>query len=398
MSDIVIIGTGHAAVQCAASLRDLGNTSSITLIGPEADLPYHRPPNSKKYVIEGIPEDFSLLRAADFYEKEKIDLVLGEAVESIDVENRQLTLASGKTQDFGQLVLAPGSQPRTLPIPGIEHTLSLYSLQDARDIYVRLSAASTVAVIGGGFIGLEIAAAAAAAGKTVTVIEAAPQILGRSLTPDLAKRIRSIHEAAGISIIDSASVNEVTLDGVSTDGDFIGADLVLCGAGSVPRTQLAEEAGLETSDGIEVDQYLETSKPNIYAIGDAACFLSAAGNRHRYESVQNANDQARALAKTLSGDRTVYGALPWFWSDQGAVKLQMAGDSRDASETVTVDGAQAPQAAAFCFDGQEHLCAVETINWPAYHALSRKALADGRVISRDQLAAADFDLKAALKG
>ena len=397
MSHIVIIGTGHAAVQCAASLRDLGNTSSITLIGPEVDLPYHRPPNSKKYVIDGVPEDFSLLRAADFYENEKIDLVLGETVESVDPARQQVVLASGKTQDFTQLVLAPGSQPRTLPIPGIELALSLYSLQDARNIYSRLSAASTAAVIGGGFIGLEIAAAAASAGKAVTVIEAAPQILGRSLTPDLAQRIRSIHEDAGISIIDSASVEEVTPDGVSTGGGFVGADLVLCGAGSVPRTQLAEEAGLETGNGIEVDQYLETSKPNIYAIGDAASFLSAGGTRRRYESVQNANDQARVLAKTLSGERTAYGALPWFWSDQGAIKLQMAGDSRDASETVTVDGTQAPQAAAFCFDGQGHLCAVETINWPAYHALSRKALSDGRLISRDELAAADFDLKAALK-
>jgi len=397
MSHIVVIGAGHAAVQCAASLRDLGTTASITIIGSETDLPYHRPPNSKKYVVEGVPEDFSLLRAADFYENEKIDLVLGETVESVDPARQQVVLASGKTQDFTQLVLAPGSQPRTLPIPGIELALSLYSLQDARNIYSRLSAASTAAVIGGGFIGLEIAAAAASAGKAVTVIEAAPQILGRSLTPDLAQRIRSIHEDAGISIIDSASVEEVTPDGVSTGGGFVGADLVLCGAGSVPRTQLAEEAGLETGNGIEVDQYLETSKPNIYAIGDAASFLSAGGTRRRYESVQNANDQARVLAKTLSGERTAYGALPWFWSDQGAIKLQMAGDSRDASETVTVDGTQAPQAAAFCFDGQGHLCAVETINWPAYHALSRKALSDGRLISRDQLAAADFDLKAALK-
>lgn len=397
MSHIVVIGAGHAAVQCAASLRDLGTTASITIIGSETDLPYHRPPSSKKYVIDGIPEDFSLLRAADFYENEKIDLVLGETVESVDPARQQVVLAYGKTQDFTQLVLAPGSQPRTLPIPGIELALSLYSLQDARNIYSRLSAASTAAVIGGGFIGLEIAAAAASAGKAVTVIEAAPQILGRSLTPDLAQRIRSIHEDAGISIIDSASVEEVTPDGVSTGGGFVGADLVLCGAGSVPRTQLAEEAGLETGNGIEVDQYLETSKPNIYAIGDAASFLSAGGTRRRYESVQNANDQARVLAKTLSGERTAYGALPWFWSDQGAIKLQMAGDSRDASETVTVDGTQAPQAAAFCFDGQGHLCAVETINWPAYHALSRKALSDGRLISRDQLAAADFDLKAALK-
>ena len=163
MNRIVIIGAGHAAIQCAASLRDLGNTSPITIIGAESDLPYHRPPNSKKYVVEGVPEDFSLLRAADFYENEKIDLLLGETVESVDPAGRQVKLASGSELGFEKLVMAPGSEPRTLPIPGIEHALSLYSLQDARDIYARLSAAGTVSVIGGGFIGLEIAAAAAAA-------------------------------------------------------------------------------------------------------------------------------------------------------------------------------------------------------------------------------------------
>ncbi|MBT6348454.1 MAG: FAD-dependent oxidoreductase [Proteobacteria bacterium] len=397
MSHIVIIGAGHAAIQCAASLRDLGDTSPITIISAESDLPYHRPPNSKKYIVEGVPEDFSLLRAADFYETEKIDLLLGETVESVDPAGRQVKFASGGGLGFEKLVMAPGSEPRTLPIPGIEHAPSLYSLQDARDIYSRLSGADTVAVIGGGFIGLEIAAAAAVSGKAVTVIEAAPQILGRSLTPNLAERIRSIHEEAGISIIDSVSVEKVTPDGVSTDGGFIGADLVLCGAGSVPRTQLAETADLEINNGIVVNQYLETRAANIYAIGDAACFLSVSGARRRYESVQNANDQARALAKTLSGELTAYSALPWFWSDQGTIKLQMAGDSGNASETVIVEGAQAPQVAAFCFDAQEHLCALETINWPAYHALSRKALSDGRVIGREALAAADFDLKAALK-
>ena len=397
MSAIVILGAGHAAIQCAASLRDLGNTSPITIIGAETDLPYHRPPTSKKYVIEGVPEDFSLLRAADFYGTEKIDLLLDETVESVDPAGRKITLASERELDFGQLVMALGSEPRTLPIPGIEYALSLYSLEDAREVFKRLSSANSVAVIGGGFIGLEIAAAAAAAGKDVRVIEAAPQILGRSLTPALAQRIRSIHEDAGITITDSASVESVSADGVLTGEGFIAADLVLCGAGSVPRIQVAEAAGLKTGNGIEVNQYLETSSPNIYAIGDVACFLSAYGDHRRYESVQNANDQARALAKTLSGEPTAYEAFPWFWSDQGSIKLQMAGDSRDASEISIIEGSQPPQVAVFCFDAENHLCAVETINWPAYHALSRKALSDRRIVSREQLAAVNFDLKTALK-
>ncbi len=397
MSTIVFIGTGHAAIQCAASLRDLGNTSPITIIGADTDLPYHRPPNSKKYAIEGVPEDFALLRAADYYESEQIDLLLGETVTSIDPSNRQVTLASKKEIGFEKLVIATGSQPRFIPIPGIENALCLYSLQDSRDVCEKLQSANSVVVIGGGFIGLELAAAAAAVGKKVTVIEAASQILSRSLTPSLAQRVRAIHEAAGITIIDSAAVESISSDGVSTARQFVGADLVLSGIGSEPRAQLAESAGLSTSDGIDVDQYLETNLSGIYAIGDVAHFPSVGGNRQRYESVQNANDQARTLAKTLSGESTAYRALPWFWSDQGSIKLQMAGDSQSANEVVMIDGAQSPQAAAFCFDSERNLCALETINWPAYHALSRKALSDGRNISQESLSAADFDLKTVLK-
>jgi 3-phenylpropionate/trans-cinnamate dioxygenase ferredoxin reductase subunit len=337
------------------------------------------------------------LRAADYYENEQIDLLLGETVSSIDLAGRQVTLDSKKSISFEKLIIATGSEPRSLPIPGIEHALCLYSLQDSREVYERLKSSDSVAVIGGGFIGLEIASAAAAAGKEVTVIEAASQILGRSLTPQLAQRIRAIHEAAGIRIIDSASIDSISAEGASTDKCFVDADLVLLGAGSMPRTQLAASAGLSTSNGIDVDQHLETSAPGIYAIGDVACFPYFGGSRRRFESVQNANDQARVLAKILSGESTAYQALPWFWSDQGNIKLQMAGVSQDANKVVMIEGAQAPQAAAFCFDSEENLCALETINWPAYHALCRKALSDGRVISRASLVSADFDLKTALK-
>ena len=223
MSAIVFIGTGHAAIQCAASLRDLGHSGPITIIGTENDLPYHRPPNSKKYAIEGVPADFSLLRAADYYENEQIDLLLGETVSSIDLAGRQVTLDSKKSISFEKLIIATGSEPRHLPIPGVDHALCLYSLQNSRDVYEKLKSADSVAVIGGGFIGLEIASAAAAAGKEVTVIEAASQILSRSLTPQLAQRIREIHEAAGIRIIDSASIDSISTEGVSTDNGFVDA-------------------------------------------------------------------------------------------------------------------------------------------------------------------------------
>jgi 3-phenylpropionate/trans-cinnamate dioxygenase ferredoxin reductase component len=397
LAGIIIIGTGHAAVQCAASLRDNGSSSTITLLGGETDLPYHRPPLSKKYAVIGVPEEFSLLRAADFFEKNNVKLRLGKSVEAIDIHQRCVVMGDSEKLPFDQLVIATGSQPRMLSIPGIEHALSLYSLDDARILSMRLGSAKTVAVIGGGFIGLEIATAVAAAGQKVAVVEAAPQILGRSLTPSLAARVRTVHEAGGLNIISNTAVDAIRTDGISTSDRFIEADLVICGAGSVARSELAEKAGLTTGNGIHVNRVLETSVPGIYAIGDAACFETSTGEHRRYESVQNANDQARTLAKTLCGERTPYDALPWFWSDQGSIKLQMAGDSYGASKVVTVDGEKAPQTAAFCFNAQDHLCAVETINWPAYHALSRKALSGGRVITRAHLESADYVLKTALK-
>jgi 3-phenylpropionate/trans-cinnamate dioxygenase ferredoxin reductase subunit len=397
LASIIIIGTGHAAVQCAASLRDNGSSSTITLLGGETDLPYHRPPLSKKYAVTGVPEEFSLLRAADFFEKNNVMLRLGKSVEAINIHQRCVVMGDSENLPFDQLVIATGSQPRMLSIPGIEHTFSLYSLDDARAISTRLASAKTVAVIGGGFIGLEIAAAVAAAGQKATVIEAAPQILGRSLTPSLATRVRTVHEAGGLNIISNTAVDAIRMDGVSTSDGFIGADLVICAAGSVARSELAEKAGLTTGNGVHVNRVLETSVPGIYAIGDVACFETSTGEHRRYESVQNANDQARTLAKTLCGERTPYDALPWFWSDQGSIKLQMAGDSCGTSKVVAVDGEKAPQTAAFCFNTQDHLCALETINWPAYHALSRKALSDGRIITRAHLESADYVLKTALK-
>jgi 3-phenylpropionate/trans-cinnamate dioxygenase ferredoxin reductase subunit len=397
LADIIIIGTGHAAVQCAASLRDNGSSSTITLLGGETDLPYHRPPLSKKYAVTGVPEEFSLLRAADFFEKNNVKLRLGKSVEAIDINQRCVVMGDSEKLPFDQLVIATGSQPRMLSIPGIEYALSLYSLDDARTLCTRLASAKTVAVIGGGFIGLEIAAAVAAAGQKVAVVEAAPQILGRSLTPSLAARVRTVHEAGGLNIISNTAVDAIRTDGISTSDGFIEADLVICGAGSVARSELAEKAGLTTGNGIHVNRVLETSVPGIYAIGDVACFETSTGGYRRYESVQNANDQARTLARTLCGERSPYNALPWFWSDQGSIKLQMAGDSFGASKVVAVDGEKVPQVAAFCFNAQDHLCAVETINWPAYHALSRKALSDGRVITRAHLESADYVLKTALK-
>ena len=396
MKNLVIVGGGHAAVQCAASLRDNNDSSSITLISSDNDAPYHRPPISKKYPITGVPSDFSLLRPAEFFEEKSINLHTGTTVARINIEERHVVAEDGTKWGFDNLVLATGSAPRPLDIPGIEHALTLYSLSDARAVAEQILKAKSAVVIGAGFIGLEIAATLNSARITTTVIESAPRILARSLTASLADQVHVLHETAGLRILCDSVVEQISSDGVMTNDGFLQADLVFCGTGSAPRTELATKAGLTVTDGIEVDRYLETSVPGVYAIGDIASFEKEDGTRQRYESVQNANDQARTLAKTLSGNRTAYDAFPWFWSDQGKLKLQMAGVSQSSTETVIIEGDQPPRMAAFCFK-EGVLCAVETINWPAYHALSRKALSDGRIITHDQLGRVEFNLKSALK-
>ena len=316
---VVIVGGGQAGLEAAAALRTQGYEGTVTLICEEPHAPYQRPPLSKDF-LTGKQDASSLpLRALVFYEKHRVDLILGDRVTEINRGAKRVHLAGGGTIDYGYLILAVGARNRTLPVKGAEHALYLRTLDEAATLKLRLAEARRgVVVIGGGFIGLEVAAAARKAGQAVTVIEALPRLMARAVSPLLSDFFFSLHRAEGAEVLLNSAVAEVQPDAVMlTDGSRISTDLVVAGIGVVPNTELAQEAGLAVANGILVDEYLRTSDPDIFAIGDCADHPNAfAGGRARLESVQNAVDQAKSVARAITGQPAPYRDVPWFWTDQ----------------------------------------------------------------------------------
>jgi 3-phenylpropionate/trans-cinnamate dioxygenase ferredoxin reductase subunit len=398
---IVIVGAGHAGVQLAASLREEGFEGGIALLSAEPHLPYQRPPLSKAYLKGAMELDGLPLRAAKFYEDNRIDLVLGESAARIDRDARRVVLASGRALDYGQLALATGARQRPLEIPGIEldGALVLRDLADARTLRERLGAANRIVVIGAGFIGLEIAATAASLGREVTIVEVSPRPLGRALSPAASAFFLDAHLAFGARF--RLGVGVAALRGVGgavsavelTDGALLPADLAIVGIGVLPEDRLARAAGLACDNGIVVDERLGTADPMISAIGDCALFPSATlGFPVRLESVQNAVDQARCLARRIVGRSEPYAALPWFWSDQGDLKLQIVGLSHGCDEWA-LRGDPAVRAFAMFGFRAGALAAVETVNRPGDHMAARRIIGAGLQLSPAQAADPDFDLR-----
>ena len=398
---VVIVGAGHAGVQAAASLREEGFDGAVALLSAETHLPYQRPPLSKAFLkgameLEGLP-----LRAAQFYADNRIDLMLGETATRIDRGARRVELGSGRRLDYGHLVLATGARQRPLDVPGIDlaGVLVLRDLTDARILRERLGAARRIVVIGAGFIGLEIAATAASLGREVTVVEIAPRPMGRALSPVASAFFQGAHE--GFGALFRFGVGVVALHGLDgavasvelTDGALLPADLAIVGIGILPEDRLAREAGLACDNGIIVNAHLETSDPLIAAIGDCALFPSPlVGFPVRLESVQNAVDQARSYARRLVGRPEPYAALPWFWSDQGDLKLQIAGLSHGVDQWVVRGDPLSRSFAVFGFRGDE-LAAVETVNRGGDHMAARRIIGAKLPLSPAQAANLDFDLR-----
>lgn len=403
MSDgVVIVGAGQAGFQVAASLRLEGFDRSITLIGDEPGLPYQRPPLSKgfmtgKQAIEGIA-----LRPSPFYEKQRVELLAGDKVIRIDRAGRTVTLASGRHIPYGKLVLAVGARNRTLPLPGTALDGVCYLRTDAEAVAIkdRLAQAGKVVVIGGGFIGLELAAAASSHGKSVHVLEAQPRLMARVISPVLSDFYRDLHRSHGVGISLGVVLCEIAgRDGkvsevVLSDGSAYPADLVLIGIGVVPNTELASEAGLAVSNGIVVDEQLRTADENIYAIGDCGDHPNPyAGGRVRIESVQNAVDQAKCIAAAIVGRPQNYQAVPWFWTDQFDINLQMVGLSGGYDSIVTRGEPESRKFSVFYFK-QGRLVAIDSVNRPGDHLVGRKLIANGTPLTPEQAADLSVDLKA----
>jgi 3-phenylpropionate/trans-cinnamate dioxygenase ferredoxin reductase subunit len=397
----IIVGTGQAGFQTAASLRAEGYLEPITLIGEEPHIPYQRPPLSKGFLLGKQDADSIELRPAAFYNDHQVILLAGERVRSIARGRRLVEIESGGQLSYDSLVLATGASNRALSIDGaeLEGVLYLRSLAEAILIKEHLETAQNVVVIGGGFIGLELAAVASQFGKNVTVVEALPRLMSRVVAPIISDFFREFHASHGVKILCGKTVTQILgesgkVSGVRlADGEEIPADLVLIGIGIIPNTELAAGSGLPVANGICVNEFLLTPDLGIFAIGDCAEYPNAfAGCRVRLESVQNAADQAQCVAAAIAGRPAVYKALPWFWTDQFDIKLQMAGISAGHDRIVMRGSADARKFSVFYFKG-EKLIAIDSINRPVDHMMGRKLIAAGAPVTPELAADENADLK-----
>ncbi|RWE86708.1 FAD/NAD(P)-binding oxidoreductase [Mesorhizobium sp.] len=399
---VVIVGAGHAGVQAAASLREDGYDGPVILVGDENELPYHKPPLSKTFIKdqEAKPQP---LRGEAFYTGSTIDYRPGIRVDRIDA-GRRLELSGGGVLPFDRLILATGSRPRILPLPGSELSgvVSLRSLADARLIRALSAQSEDVVILGGGFIGLEIAATLKAAGREVTVVEAVDRLLGRAVAPVIARHVRQRLEATGVRILTGTTIarlegeNGHVSAAITTSGERLPAQIVIVGIGVVPNVELAQAAGITIANGIRVDQQMRTSVPEILAIGDAASYRHwLTGSDVRLESVQNATDQARLAARTIVGHADAFAAVPWFWSDIGDMKLQMVGLISGADSHVVLGDVNENKFSIYHYAGNR-LLGIESVNRPGDHMLGRKMLGAGFSPTPQTVATGPDGLKAAL--
>lgn len=396
---ILIVGAGQSGMQIADTLREEGYTGAVTMVGDENIAPYQRPPLSKTFLYGEADEESLQFRNQKFYDDNRIEVILGDAIVDVNLglSGGSAITASGRRIEFDRMALAPGSLPRKLEIPGsnLDGVLYMRSLEDARALKARWGAAENVVVIGGGFIGLEVAAVASKAGKRVTVLEGADRMMARAVCPLTSEFFKNAHERRGAHVVLNARIDHFEGDGTRVsgvaleDGTVLPADIVMVGIGVLARTEVANLLNLELANGaILVNEFAETSNPLVVAAGDAVMLPNPTGAAGlvRLESVQNAVDQAKTAAKTLLGRREPYRALPWFWSDQADLKLQIAGLSGGYDQTVLRGDPDADAFTVLYYKGGR-LLAVDCVNQVSDFMAARRCLTAGQTI--DPIAAAD---------
>lgn len=397
----VIIGTGHAAAQLAPSLRHDGWQGRILLVGEEAYIPYHRPPLSKELLAGEKALDDIYIRPEKVYRKDNIEFMHDTRVEEIDRDNKRLLLGNGKDLSYDKLVLTTGSRARVLNIPGVELNGISYlrNYQDAKRIKSQMAAGKNAVIIGGGYIGLEVAAVLRMQGMAVTVLELMERVLQRVTAPVVSEFFNRVHSEEGVNVACGVGVEAFTGNTnvervITSDGAAHAADLVVIGAGIVPNVELALSAGLEVNNGIVVDEYCRTLDPDIVAAGDCTCHYNKIYDRWiRLESVQNASDQARSAAATLCGRELPYAALPWFWSDQYDLKLQIAGLSQGYDDVVIRgDNRQGRSFAAF-YVKNDLVIAVDAVNRPPEFMHGKRIITEKIVVDKNKLADESIRMK-----
>lgn len=398
--DLVVVGGGQAAFSLVAKLRSLGDSRSITILTAENVAPYQRPPLSKKYLLGEMEFDRLQMRPDAWYAEQAIDLRLSTFVEEINPAARFVRVQNGSCLNYNKLVLATGATPRRLPaaIGGdLENVFVMRDKRDADQLAAKFEPGARALVIGGGYIGLEAAAVARHKGLQVTLIEMADRILKRVASSQTADAMRAIHESHGVSIRESTGLRRLIgesgkLVGAElADGTLIDLDLAIVGIGVTANSELAQAAGLKVTDGIVVDSMTRTSDPDVHAIGDCAS-LPWKNLMIRLESVQNAVDQAEALAAILSGSDKAYEPKPWFWSDQYDVKLQIAGLNVGFDETFVRQGVR-PGSQSIWYFRENRFVAVDAINDAKAYVTGKKLLDSDMPLNRSILEDPTRDLK-----
>lgn len=412
MSDdasLIIAGASYAGLQIATSARDLGYEGRIVMVGDEPHLPYQRPPLSKGLLTGKSTAEKLVIRNEEFYRDNRIDLRLGQRVTRISPEQRTVQLGDGRVLDYGWLALTTGARCRPLNVPGadLDGVIALRTQDDGLRIARYATAVKSACVIGGGFIGLEVAAALQSSGVRVTVVEAQSRLLARNFPPAMSDYVLRAHCTRGVRVELGRGV--LALHGADghvtsvelSDGVTIPCELVVIGIGVVPNAELAAEAGIATDNGILVDACGRTSVERILAAGDVANMLlpswgaETSAARYRLESIQAANDGARACASVVVGKPEPCKAVPWFWSDQFDLKFQMAGLPAPADEMVIRGDTSSNRFSAF-YLRNGHVAATHTVNRPVEHMLSRRLIAAGLRLAKEQIQDENFDLKSAL--
>ncbi len=398
---IVIVGAGQAAASFISRHVALGSQQPVLLIGEEAHPPYQRPPLSKKYLLGELERERLFIRPLEWYADQSIELRFDTRVDSIDRDHKKIITDDGESVEYDKLLLCTGASARSLPadIGGtLDGVFTLRSIVDIDKMSPQFQAGRKLLIVGGGYIGLEAAAASRQLGLEVTVLELADRILQRVAAAETSNYFRDLHSGHGVNLRESVRMTRLlSKDGAVRgaeleSGEVIDADLVLVGIGSSPNTELAQAAGLDCDNGIRVNEICRTSDPVIYAAGDCTSFFRH-GQQIRLESVQNAADQGDLVARVLAGEAVTYTALPWFWSDQYDCKLQIVGLNQGHNQTVVRPGADASSMSVWYYRDAE-LLAIDSMNEPKSYAFGRKIIEAGKHPTAAQVADPATDLKA----
>jgi 3-phenylpropionate/trans-cinnamate dioxygenase ferredoxin reductase subunit len=388
---IIIIGGGQAGCQTATSLRALGFLGEISIYCSENYLPYQRPPLSKKFLLGELDKERLFFKPEKFYRDNNINFFLNSYVAKIEKENKKIFLNNNEEDSYDKLVIATGTKPREIDVDkdSAKNIFYLRSIDDVSEIKDKVQSSKKVAIIGGGYIGLEVAAILKKLGLSVTIIEMAGRILERVTSQIISDFYTKVHNEEGVKILTNTSVESITKKSkdmeILTNNGAISADFVVVGIGVIPCDELASESGLKVQNGILVNEFCETSEKDIYSAGDCTVHPNSYYNKDiRLESVHNAIEQGKTVASSIMNKKTPYNQIPWFWSDQYDLKLQIAGLCIDYDDII-VRGNSDNRSFAVFYMKDNYMIASDCINCPGEHMMSRRIISDKIIVDKDRL-------------